>query len=145
MVKYQGLYSKPKYTLEATSDGKKTFVYFKDENLYLQQDTYINPQPGQLLPEAPPDAVIPYLNGTQIPFGVDIDLAVHPELLVQNKIFKKASVSVLGEEKIGERNALKIEIKVPDPGAEKLGDKQYYWIDTETGILLKGEKATMEL
>lgn len=128
MVKYTGFQHQPKYIMEVVCDGSKTLAY------------YNNPQAGDLSEQETSNRA-GHANEviTQLPGWGDVDLAVHPELLVRNRVFDKRNVTILGEEQIGSRIAFKIRVNAPDNDAPQPGGQQFYWIDTKTGIILRND------
>ena len=120
---------------EAVNDGKS--VQIKEDNGKIIES---NPLPTQSIEESlsvkeskeDDNEVRLNLNGTFLPIG-NVNEMLHPEMYVQS-VFRRGGMNVLGEEKYLERDVTVIEIS---NAQLKIGNRQKFWIDNETGIVLK--------
>ncbi|KZE52245.1 hypothetical protein AV540_10250 [Brevibacillus parabrevis] len=120
---------------EAVNDGKS--VQIKEDKGQIVES---NPFPTQSIKESQnlkenkkgDNEVRLNLNGTFLPIG-NVNEMLHPEMYVQS-VFRRGDMNVLGEEKYLERDVTVIEIS---NAQLKIGDRQKFWIDNKTGIVLK--------
>lgn len=80
------------------------------------------------------DTVYPDYNGTFLPISGANEM-IHPEMYTQS-IFRMGSLTQIGEEKFLSRMTTVIQVNSTEL---KVGNKQKFWIDNETGIILKTE------
>ncbi|TKI57714.1 hypothetical protein E8L90_21005 [Brevibacillus antibioticus] len=124
-----------KVFIEAVNDGK--IVQIKEENGEITESTPLptqNIMELQSLKESSKDnnEVRLNLNGTFLPIG-NVNEMLHPEMYVQS-VFRRGDMNTLGEEKYLERDVTLIEIV---NAQLKIGNRQVFWIDNKTGIVLK--------
>jgi outer membrane lipoprotein-sorting protein len=121
--------NKPTEVIEAVNDG--TDVQIKDKDSSIKNSKPIKPMPT---PKAKEDnVVVPDFNGTFLPIGGTNEL-IHPELFAQT-IFRQGKINLVGEQTYLNRNVTLIKIdQITNP---KIGTSEDFWIDNETGVVLK--------
>jgi outer membrane lipoprotein-sorting protein len=131
-VKYIPNTKEPNVVIEAVNN--ESDVQVKNANGKIDKFKPVKPAKvePQDLAELGDNVVIPDLNGTFLPIG-GINEIIHPELLVQS-VFRNGELTNVGEEKYLDRSVTVFKVVFKEP---KLGDTQKFWIDNETGIVLK--------
>lgn len=120
---------------ESVNDG--TFVKTKGSDGKLNEST----PPSIAKKEKAQDLdkkISPDYNGTYLPFG-GVNEMLHPEMFIQGAL-NRGKVTVKGEEKILGRDATVIVID-RDVKEGKIGNRQTFWFDNQTGIILKAVDA----
>jgi outer membrane lipoprotein-sorting protein len=121
--------NEPNNIVEAVNDGSKVQTNDSKQNKF---DEFL-PMKPMATPKVPDEsAVIPDYNGTFLPTG-GINELIHPEMYIQST-FRNGTISLLKDEKFLSRNTKVYQL---DYKQSKLGTKQQFWFDSETGIILK--------
>ena len=127
------------YTPDVTQPDKVETAVNNGTEVQVK-DAYNNvrrskPMEAMTKPEVLEDnTVYPDYNGTFLPIG-GINEMLHPEMFEQG-IFRQGQLSVVGEEELLKRKVTLLRV---DLLSGKRGDCQKFWIDNETGIVLKTE------
>jgi len=80
------------------------------------------------------NAIYPDYNGTFLPIG-GVNEMLHPEIYTQS-VFRRGQLTIIGEEEFLTRKVTLIQVDFEE---SKLGNRQNFWIDNKTGIILKTE------
>jgi len=118
----------PDVKIEAINNGDE--VQEKDEysNIEKSEPWVETKRPDQL----EDNAVYPNYNGTFLP-NAPVNEMIHPEMYAQSA-FRRGELEVVGEENYLNRKTTLIQVKYKE---SKLGNVQKFWVDNETGIILR--------
>ncbi|KPU45378.1 hypothetical protein OXPF_10730 [Oxobacter pfennigii] len=83
----------------------------------------------------PNEGIVPDFNGTYLALSGPVNSMIHPEFYVHDA-FRRSTVTVLGDDKFLDRAATVINLKYVE---NKGGDSQTFWVDKNTGVILKTE------
>lgn len=122
--------TQPDKVEKAVNDGDD--IQIKDSKNNLKKAKSMKDMPEATAIED--DTVYPDYNGTYLPIG-GVNEIIHPELLTQS-IFRMGTLKVLGEEKFLNRDTTIIQDNLKE---SKVGNIKKFWVDNETGIILKSE------
>ncbi|MGB9663118.1 MAG: hypothetical protein ACPL5F_14085 [Moorellaceae bacterium] len=127
-VEYIPNIKEPEVVIKAVNDGNE--VQVKDLKSEIKRSKPLKPmeKPDKI----EDNVIIPDYNGTFLPIG-GVNEMIHPEMFAQSA-FRRGELEVLGDEKYLDREATILQVRYKE---SKLGDLQKFWIDKETGIILK--------
>jgi len=127
-VEYIPNLNEPSEVITAVNNGNE--IQTKDKNSSIKKSKPLKPVENKKKSEE--NEIVPDYNGTYLPIG-GINEIIHPEMFAQGA-FRRGKLEILSDEEYIGRKVTPIQVKYQEA---KLGDSQVFWIDNETGIVLK--------